>query len=271
MNSPVVLAYSGTLEASAAIPWLAQTYRIDVVTLTLDLGQEQPVEQLRARALACGASRAHVADARDEFVRDCVVAPLRRAPGARLAVASIARPLIARRVVEFAAAQGAAAIAHASGDEAFHEAIEALGPPVPVIAPAREWTMDAAQLASYARAHGLPHVQHSASGSIDHLLIRRVCDPAVSPEGTARLELTFDDDIPVALNGVEMSTAELIESLSLIGGQYGLGWSDEVPAPGAVVLEAAYNALREPAGVVTLRVSRSDRIVVASDSLVSVA
>jgi argininosuccinate synthase len=264
MNSPIVLAYSGSLEASAAIPWLAERLAADVVTVTIDVGQAQPVEPLRTRALASGAVRAHVIDARDEFARDVVV-PSLRGGSASGAIASLARPIIARKLMEVAAIEGAVMVAHASRDEAFHAALAAVNPAVRVVSPVRDWGMDAAQLAAYARAHGVPHVPASAIGA-DNLLVRRVYDPAAAPDGEARLELRFREYVPVALNAVTLSAAELVESLSLIAGQYGIGWRDAIPAPAAPVLQTAYAALRQPDGIVTVTISRGAHAIVEAPS-----
>jgi argininosuccinate synthase len=272
MSSPVVLAYSGSLEASAAIPWLAEHCAAEVVTLTLDVGQDQPVEQLRARALACGARRAHVIDVRDEFARECVVPSMRGTPpGSPLLVASLARPMVARRLIELAAIEGADAVAHASRDHAFHEQVATLNPALRVLAPVRDWRMDARELAAFARARGVPNLP-PASGASDNLLLRRVHDPAGAPDGEARLELTFRGYVPVALNAVAMSAAELLESVSLIAGQYGVGWGEPVAAPAALVLRAAYAVLPEPDGTITLKVARGEHAVLASGPhLVTVA
>ena len=264
MSSPIVLAYSGSLAASAAIPWLAETCGADVVTLTLDVGQDQPVEQLRARALASGARRAHVIDARDEFARECVVPSLRRTPaGSPLAVAALARPIVARRLLELAGIEGAAVVAHASRDEAFHAAVAAVNPAVRVLAPVRDWHMDAEQVAAYARRRGVPHVPDSSAAG-GNLLLRRALNPAGAPAGEARVDLTFRDYVPVALNAVTMSAAELLESLSLIAGQYGIGWGGPVCAPAAVVLRTAYAALADPDGTIALRLSPGEHAVLAS-------
>jgi len=261
----IVLAYNGSLAASAAISWLAGAWRADVVTLTLDVGQDQPVEQLRARALACGAVRAHVLDARDEFARDCVVPSMQAAAGAMPAsMTALVRPLVARKLVEMAAIEGATAVAHTSTDDAFHDAVAALLPELPVLAPVRDWEMTTEQVGEFARAHGIWSPAVAAAGD-QHLLLRRASDPSRAPEGEARVELTFRNHVPVAINGVPMSAAELIESLSLIAGQYGVGWLEPAPAPAAAVLRSAYAALREPAGMVTVSVSRGQHVVLASD------
>jgi argininosuccinate synthase len=266
----VVLAYSGSLEASAAIPWLSASCDADVVALILDVGQEEPVEPLRARALACGAVRAHVIDARDEFARDYVVPSLHAgAGGGEPSVAALVRPLVARKLAEVAAIEGAAAVAHASTDERFHAAVAAQVPGLPTLAPAREWGMTAAELGEYLRAGGVSFVPPAARDAGDrHLLVRPSADPARAPEGEARLELAFRNHVPVAVNGVPMSASELIESLSLIAGQYGVGWRDACHAPAALILHSAYGALQDSAGVVTVRVSRGEHVVLASESRV---
>lgn len=261
----IVLAYAGSLEASAAISWLAGAWRADVVTLTLDVGQGQPVEQLRARALACGAVRAHVIDVRDEFARDYVVPSIQADAGAIPSpMTALERPLVARKLVEIAALEGASAVAHTSTDDAFHDALAALLPELPVLAPVRDWEMTSEQVGDYARARGIWSPAVTAAVGDQHLLVRRASDPSRAPEAEARVELTFKNHVPVAINGVPMSAAELIESLSLIAGQYGVGWQEAVPAPAAVVLRTAYAALREPAGMVTVTVSRGQHVALAS-------
>jgi hypothetical protein len=124
--------------------------------------------------------------------------------------------------------------------------------------------MDAGQLAAYARAHTGSFLPPAGLGA-DNLLVRRAADPATAPDGEARIELTFSGRVPVALNGVPMTIAELLESLSLIAGRFGVGWQEAPPAPAALVLRAAYAALREPAGMVTLKVSRGEHVVLASE------
>jgi argininosuccinate synthase len=254
----IVLAYSGSLEATVAIRWLAAAHDAELVTLTLDVGQDRPVEQLRARALACGAVRAHVIDAREEFARECVVPSLHA--GARRGeprLAPLARPLVARKLVEVAAIEESGAVAHASRDERFDGDVAAVNPALRVLAPVREWQMDARALTEYIRANRLPVATPPPEDHAgQNLLVRPAADPASAPDGEARVELTFSDHVPVAINGVPMSAAELIESLSLIAGQYGIGWRAAIHAPAAWVLHAAYAALRDPAGRVCLRLSR---------------
>ena len=177
MNKPVVLAFAGGLHASAAIPWLIDTMGVEVVTVTLDVGQGHELGELRARALDCGASRAHVVDARDDFARDVLFPSLRTAAAdeARNAITALAWPLIARKLVEIARIEHASAVAHGSTDPAFDAAIRAIDSSIDIVAPARKWTMGADDLASYARARRLPVTATSATDcQIDQNLWGRI-------------------------------------------------------------------------------------------------
>ena len=272
MKSPVVLAFAGGIHASAAIPWLVDTMGVDVVTVTLDVGQGNELGELRARALACGAVRAHVVDARDDFAREVLFPSLattaidggKKTEAAR-SISSLPWPLIARKLVEIARIENAGAVAHGATDPAFDAAIRAIDPAIPIIAVAREWTMGDADLASYARAHRLP-LQAVAGQDcrIDQNLWGRVVawtgeevPSALRSLTTSRrvnepatLELHFEHGAPTSVNGVPMSPAELIECLSLIGGQHGIGQTMEsaqgrqvlYDAPAATVLQAAASA-----------------------------
>jgi argininosuccinate synthase len=236
MKERVLLAYSGTLASSAAVAWLIERRGADVVTVTLDVGQTADLDEVRSRALTCGAVRAHVIEARDLFAREYVIPALRQ--DAERPLATLAHPLIARTLVDVAAIEAADAVAHASRGAAIDDAIAALDPALPVFAPAREWGMNAADLVEYARSRHLP----SGPTSEPHLLIRRPNDPGKAADAAAMLAIAFEDGIPVSVNGVAMATQELIESLSLIGGQQGIGYGEALPAPAAVILRAAYAA-----------------------------
>src|SRR4051812_1520226 len=160
----IVLAYSGGLDTSVAIRWLAEKYRAEIVAVTLDLGQGKELEDIRDRALAIGAVRAHVLDVREEFARDYVLRSLKadavyedRHP---LATA-LGRPLVARKLIEIAAIEQAGAIAHGcigKGNDPVRLEIEAraLNPSMPVLAPARDWGMTRPEQIEYARARGIP-------------------------------------------------------------------------------------------------------------------
>jgi argininosuccinate synthase len=241
------LAFSGSLASSAAVAWLMERHGADVVTVTVDVGQSGDLDDVRARALACGARRAHVIEARDAFARDHVVPALRAGAIDDTSLMRLADPLIAKALVDVAGIEDADAVAHASSPtpedgghgDAFDAAVRAADPSLRIVTPAREWGMDAARLSDYARARSLPIALGRSS---PHLLIRRAVAPAQAPGAEAHLDITFEGGIPVALNDVAMTPAELIESLSLIAGQYGLGFGSGVMAPAAVVLGAAYRA-----------------------------
>ena len=160
----IVLAYSGGLDTSVAIPWLAEQYGAEVIAVTMDLGQGRELEEVRDRALAAGAVRAHVLDVREEFARDYILPALKadalyedRYP---LATA-LGRPLIARKLVEIAAIEQATAIAHGCTGKGNDQvrldvATRALNPAIKVIAPARDWGMTRPEEIEYARARGIP-------------------------------------------------------------------------------------------------------------------
>lgn len=254
----IVLAYSGGLDTSVAIPWLADKYGAEVVTVTLDIGQGRELVDVRERALAAGAIRAHVIDAREEFARDYVLPALQA--GARyedrypLATA-LGRPLIARRLVDIARMEGATAIAHGCigkiNDQVRIEvAARALGDSLRIVAVAREWGMSRAEEIEYAKARNIP-IPSTAAGpyTIDSNLWGRSIEcgvlddpwveppediftltraPQQCPDEPAYIEIAFESGVPVKANGVEMSLLELIESLETIAGAHGVGRIDMV-------------------------------------------
>jgi argininosuccinate synthase len=213
MTTTHVLAYSGDTAGTAEIQRLSREPGAEVVTVTLDLGQRRDVGEIRDRALAAGAARAHVFDVRDEFARDCVLPALRR--GVPVDPATLAAPLIDAKLAEIAA-------------------------------------IERAQTSS-----------HPAAVAADNLLCRPVVEPARAPEAPAQLDLVFEAGVPTAINGVSMPLAELIESVSLIAGRHGVGRLGDVEAPAAVVLQAAWHALREPSGVVRISLHRGRHTVVS--------
>lgn len=265
MTSPVVLAYAGGIHASAAIPWLADTLGVEVVTVTLDVGQGLELSELRARALTCGAVRAHVVDARDEFARDVLIPSLLAGEPAGADATSMSClpwPLIARKLTEIARIENAGAVAHGSTDPAFDAGIHAIDPAMPIVAPAREWTMSDADVISYARARRLPvHMPGAPDCRIDQSLWGRVLtwegdhEPAAARARTVKgrvnepalVDIHFERGVPTSVNGVPMSPAELIECLALIGAHHGLGRTQVTAgrrhilhdAPAAAILRAA--------------------------------
>ena len=245
MKERIVLAYTGSLQTSMAIRTLAEADDAEVVTLTLDLGQGRDLEEIRDRALATGAARAHVLDAREEFAHDFVLPALHA--GALHEVhqpmgAALALPLIARKLLEMAAIERATAIAHGcTGPDRnrIDASVRTLEPDVRVIA--------AAHTAVAERNHA------NLLGRVDAATRPR----AEAPDMPAHVEIAFERGIPAAINGVPMPLTELIESLAIIAGRHGVGRTEEkeesdVPgtdlrliyeAPAAAVLHAAHTAL----------------------------
>jgi argininosuccinate synthase len=254
----IVLAYSGGLDTSVAIPWLKARYNAEVIAMTMDLGQGRELEDVRNRALAAGAVRAHVLDVREEFASGYVVRALKadalyedRYPMAT----SLGRPLIAKKLVELAAIEQAGAIAHgctAEENDRFRldTSARALEPAIEVLAPVHEWEMTRPEVIAYAGAHGIPVPAAADSPySVDANLWGRAIqcgvldDPwteppediftltksgADCPDQPAYVELTFERGAPTAINGVEMSMLELIASLGTIAGAHGVGRIDMV-------------------------------------------
>ena len=257
----IVLAYSGGLDTSVALRWLAErdpAHPAEVITVTLDLGQGRELTDVRERALALGAARAHVLDVREEFARDYILPALQagalyedRYP---LATA-LGRPLIAKKLVEVARMEGATTIAHGCNGKAndelrFELAIRALDPSMTVLAPARLWNMSKAEEIAYARARRIPIPSTIDSPyTVDTNLWGRSVErgvledtwqespediyaltraPRTCPDEAAYVEIEFDKGIPVRANGIEMPLIELIESLETIAGAHGVGRIDMV-------------------------------------------
>ena len=237
----VVLAYSGGLDSSVAIRWLAERHGAEVVAVTMDLGQGKEVlEEIRDRALAIGALRAHVVDVRDAYVRDHLVRGLKagilRRHGASME-AALARPLIAQQLVEIARIEQAGAVAH--GDRAGHEAplertVRAIDPALTILAPAGEWEMNDGQLVAYAQER---HVLLPAA-MIGGIAAKSA---APLPGEPALVDVGFDRGVPIAINGVVMNLPDLIASVDILAGAHGV-------AAGALgALHMAHAALQETA------------------------
>jgi len=235
MSRRIVLAYTGSLQTSMAIRFLAEAHDAEVVTLTLDLGQGRDLEKVRNQALASGAVRAHVLDVREEFAQDFVLPVLRVGAwrGGRYPVGEVlAWPLIARKLVDVGSFERVNAIAHCCtvGDQKRIEGcLAALEPMIRVMAAGCEGVAQHAHANLWlrARAVNLPSVE--------------------MPDSPAYVEIAFEQGVPVAVNRVRMRLIELIESLSVIAGQHGVGRIDtgrrESGQPG-------YQAYESPAAVV---------------------
>jgi argininosuccinate synthase len=255
----VVLAYSGGLDTSVAVPWLRETRGVDVVTLTVDVGAGAASDDVLNRALAGGAKRALAVDAREAFVTDFVWPTLQagaRYQGAYPLATAIARPLIARLLVEVAHQTGAASVAHGctgkGNDQVrFDVAVAALDPTLKVIAPMRVGMgMNRDEEIAYASAHGIELDLPKASPySIDLNLWGRsveagvledpwtapppdaytwTVDPADAPREPAEVVIGFAGGIPVSLDGHKLGGVELVEQLHRLAGSYGIGRIDHV-------------------------------------------
>ena len=259
--SKVVLAYSGGLDTSVICRWLQETCGADVVTFTADIGQGDEVEAARAKAEAMGVREIHIEDLKETFVRDYVF-PMFRAnalyEGEYLLGTSIARPLIARRLVEIAADTGADAIAHgATGKGNDQVRLElgayALNPDIKVIAPWREWDLNSREaLLDYCRQYKIPvdfdrqgespysmdanllHISYEGGGledpwtGPDETMWRWTVAPESAPDEPQVLEIEFRSGDPVALDGEPMSPASLLARLNVLGGDHGVGRQDIV-------------------------------------------
>ena len=259
-----VLAYSGGLDTSVILKWLQDTYCCEVVTFTADLGQGEELEAARPKALKFGIApeNIYIEDLREAFVRDYVF-PMFRAntvyEGEYLLGTSIARPLIAKRMIEIANLTGAEAIAHGATGKGndqvrFELGAYALRPDIRIIAPWREWDLlSREKLLAYAERHGIPvemkHLQGGSPYSMDANLLhisyegRHLEDPAaeaeesmwrwtVSPEAAPDMaeyvDLEFEKGDLVAINGARMPADELLALLNQLGGKHGVGRIDLV-------------------------------------------
>ncbi|PYG03154.1 MULTISPECIES: argininosuccinate synthase [unclassified Thioalkalivibrio] len=285
----VVLAYSGGLDTSVILKWLEEQYGCEVITFTADLGQGEEVEPARAKAEALGVKQIYIEDLRETFVRDYVF-PMFRAntvyEGEYLLGTSIARPLIARRLVEIAEETGADAIAHGATGKGndqvrFELGAYALKPGIEVIAPWREWDLNSRErLMAYAEQHGIP-VDYAQAGkkspySMDANLLHisyeggPLEDPwtdseedmwrwSVSPEAAPNepevLTIGFENGDPVSINGEQLSPAALLSKLNERGGAHGIGRLD--------IVENRYVGMKSrgcyetPGGTILLRARRA--------------
>jgi argininosuccinate synthase len=258
----VVLAYSGGLDTSVILRWLQETYGCEVVTFTADIGQGEDLEPVRAKAAAAGVREIHVEDLREEFARDFVF-PMLRAnavyEGEYLLGTSIARPLIARRLVQVAEISGADAIAHGATGKGNDQVRFELGayahnPDIRIIAPWREWDLlSREKLVAYADAHGIAVEGKRAGGrspwSTDANLLHisyeggELEDPwheppaelwrwtvaaERAPDQARYLELGFEHGDVVAVDGRPLTPAAVLETLNRIGGEHGIGRADIV-------------------------------------------
>jgi len=262
MKEKVILAYSGGLDTTAIIPWLKENYDYDVICCCIDCGQEDELDGLEERAKLSGASKLYIEDIVDEFCDDYIIPCVQAGAvyeNKYLLGTSMARPGIAKRLVEIARKEGATAICHGATGKGndqirFELGIKALAPDLKIIAAWRDdkWTMDSRESEiAYCNAHGI-HLPFSASSSYsrdrnlwhishegleledpacepnyDHLLVLGV-SPEKAPDTGEYVTMTFEKGIPVSVNGQKMKVSDIIRELNRLGGKHGIGIVDIV-------------------------------------------
>ncbi len=284
----VVLAYSGGLDTSVILKWLQETYRCEVITFTADIGQAEDLEPARAKAEALGVKSIYIEDLREEFARDFVF-PMFRAnaiyEGEYLLGTSIARPLIAKRLVEIAHSSGADAISHGATGKGndqvrFELGAYALMPGVKIIAPWREWDlMSREKLLAYAERHSIPIEKkrgkkspYSMDANLLHISYEGVVledpwaepeedmwlwtvPPEKAPDKPTTIELDYSQGDIVAVDGEAMSPAQAMTRLNQLGAENGIGRTD--------IVENRYVGMKSrgcyetPGGAIMLRAHRA--------------
>jgi len=262
MKEKVILAYSGGLDTTAIIPWLKENFDYEVICVCIDCGQGEELDGLDERAKFCGASKLYILNVIDEFCDDYIV-PCVQAnaiyENKYLLGTSMARPLIAKKLVEIARKENATAICHGATGKGndqirFELGIKALAPDLKIIAPWRHdlWKMDSRESEiEYCKAHGIDlpfsadssysrdrnlwHISHEGlelenpanEPNFDHLLVLGTT-PEKAPDEGEYVTMTFEKGIPTSVNGKEMKVSEIITTLNALGGKHGIGIVDIV-------------------------------------------
>jgi len=262
MKDKVVLAYSGGLDTTAIIPWLKENFNYEVICVCVDCGQENELDGLEERAKASGAEKLYIEDVVDEFCDEYII-PCVQAnaiyENKYLLGTSMARPLIAKKLVEIAKREGAKAICHGAtvkGNDQirFELGIKALAPELSIIAAWRneKWSMDSREEeiayckshgihlpfspeSSYSRDRNLWHISHegleledpSKEPDYEHLLVLGTT-PQKAPDEEEYISLTFEKGVPMSLNGKKMKVSDIIRQLNILGGKHGIGIVDIV-------------------------------------------
>jgi argininosuccinate synthase len=283
----VVLAYSGGLDTSIILKWLIETYRCEVVAFSADLGQDEELDGIKEKALATGAVKARIEDLKEEFAGEFVFPAFRANAiyeGQYLLGTSIARPLIAKHQIRIAEEEGADAVSHGATGKGndqvrFELAYMALRPDIKVIAPWREWEMRSrSELIAFAQKHGIPvpvtkarpyscdrnmlHVSFEAGiledpwTEPDPQMFIMTVRPEDAPDEPKIIEIDYEKGDPVAVDGVRMSPAGLLQHLNRVGGKHGIGRVDMVEnrfvgmksrgvyeTPGGTIMRIAHTAV----------------------------
>jgi argininosuccinate synthase len=260
MKKKVILAYSGGLDTTAIIPWLQENYDYEVICVCVDVGQGNELDGLEERALSSGATKLYIEDVKEEFVQDYVWPTLKAHAvyeNKYLLGTSIARPLIAERLVAIAKKENATAICHGATGKGndqvrFELTIKALAPELEIIAPWRIWdlqsredeieycvkhgiTLPFSKETSYSRDKNLWHLSHEGL-ELEHVedepnydsLLQLSVSPEKAPDQAEYIELTFDKGIPTTLNGKTLTGVEMVSALNELGGKHGIGTIDLV-------------------------------------------
>ncbi len=262
MKEKVVLAYSGGLDTTAIIPWLKENFDYEVICVCIDCGQAEELDGLEERAKFCGAEKLYVLDVIDEFCDEYIMPCVQAGAvyeNKYLLGTSMARPLIAKKLVEIARKEGAVAICHGATGKGndqirFELGIKALAPDIKIIAAWRNdaWNMDSRESEiAYCKAHGIDlpfsadssysrdrniwHISHEGleledpanKPNYEHLLVLGVT-PQKAPEQGEYVTLTFEKGIPTSLNGEKMKVSDIIRKLNELGGKHGIGIIDIV-------------------------------------------
>ena len=286
MAQKVVLAYSGGLDTSVAIKWLTEKYGMEVITVTADIGGVRDLPAIRDKALKIGATKAFVTDAKEVFVESFVFPALQADAvyeGQYPLATALARPLIAQIMVDVAKKEGATAVAHGSTGKGndqvrFDVSVEALAPELKIVAPAREWGMTREATVKYANKHDIPvSITADSPYSIDENLWGRSIECGVledpwteppeevfawtkpikeTPDKPKYIEISFEQGIPVSLDGGKLDGVSLVQRLNQVAGNHGVGRIDHLEnrlvgiksreiyeAPAATVLFKAHQAL----------------------------
>ena len=262
MKEKVILAYSGGLDTTAIIPWLKENFDYEVVCVCIDCGQGEELDGLHERAISCGASKLYIEDVIDEFCDEYIV-PCVQAHAVYenkyLLGTSMARPVIAKRLVEIARKEGATAICHGATGKGndqirFELGIKALAPDLKIIAPWRHdlWTLKSREdeiaycqahginlpfsaASSYSRDRNLWHISHegleledpSIEPNYEHLLVLGTT-PEKAPDEAEYVTMTFEKGVPTSVNGKQMKVSDIIRTLNELGGKHGIGIVDIV-------------------------------------------
>ncbi|MBR6328828.1 MAG: argininosuccinate synthase [Lachnospiraceae bacterium] len=258
----VVLAYSGGLDTTAIIPWLKENFDYEVICCCIDCGQGEELDGLEERAISCGASKLYIEDVTDEFCDEYIVPCIQGHAvyeNKYLLGTSMARPVIAKRLVEVARKEGAAAICHGATGKGndqirFELGIKALAPDLKIIAAWRsdKWTLDSRESeieycrqhgidlpfsadSSYSRDRNLWHISHegleledpASEPNFEHLLVLGVT-PEKAPDEGEYVTMAFEKGVPVSVNGEKMKVSDIIRKLNALGGKHGIGIVDIV-------------------------------------------